>query len=228
MNCCRDGASSSYIEKLDVNSRTKRRIVYHLAACGVGAACSAVIYILFSKREIVGRLSIATAYGALGLCAVALLVGPWRTLRSQPNPVSYDLRRDFGIWAGIFALLHTAIGLNVHLRGRMWLYFVDEHGRWRTSAFGFGNYTGTLAALLFIWLLAISNDASLRRLGAVRWKSWQRWTYVAVALTFAHGLLYQHLEKRALLYHVVYIAIIAAVTVVQVAGVWHRQRTLRN
>src|ERR671936_48191 len=102
---------SKQAERVWMNSRTKRRIAYQVAALAIGSACSAVVYILFSKREIVGRLSIATAYGALALTALALLVGPWRTLRSQPNPVSYDLRRDFGIWAGIFALLHTAIGL---------------------------------------------------------------------------------------------------------------------
>ena len=49
--------------------------------------------------------------------------------------------------------------------------------------FGFGNDTGLIAALLFLLLLAISNDVSLRRLGAQKWKSLQRWMYAAVVLT---------------------------------------------
>ena len=205
-----------------MNTRTKRRIVYHMVAVGIAGTCSAVIYLLFSKRDFISRLSIATAYGAIALTSLALVLGPWNVIRSQPNPVSSDLRRDTGIWAGIFAVLHSGLGLNVHLRGRMWLYFVDQHGRWRTDIFGFGNYTGAIAALVFLFLLTISNDASLRRLRSRRWKSWQRLTYVAVVLTFAHGLLYQHIETRAPVYRVGYIAIVACIAVVQLAGIWRR------
>ena len=101
-----------------------------------------------------------------------------------------------GIWAGISALLHTAVGLNVHLRGKMWLYFVDTHHHLRRDAFGFGNYTGVLAALVFALLLALSNDVSFRRLGADRWKSLQRWAYAGIVLTTAHAIAYQQIEKR--------------------------------
>src|SRR5438067_5461512 len=86
---------------------------------------------LFPKRDLVSRLSIGTAYPALLLTAAALLLGPCHVLWRKPNPVSFDLRRNVGIWAGIAALAHTAVGLNVHLRGRMWLYFVDERGHLR-------------------------------------------------------------------------------------------------
>jgi sulfoxide reductase heme-binding subunit YedZ len=198
-------------------------MVYHMAALASAGTYSAVIYLLFSKRDFISRLSIATAYGAIALTALALLLGPWNVIRLQPNPVSFDLRRDMGIWAGIFAVLHSALGFNVHLRGRMWLYFVDEHGRWRTDIFGLSNYTGVIAALLFLFLLAISNDASLRHLGLRKWKSWQRFSYFAIGLTFVHGLLYQRVEARAPLYAMVYIAIIACVTGIQLVGVW-RQR----
>lgn len=98
-------------------------------------------------------------------------------LRRRPNPISFDPRRDIGIWAGIMAVLHTAIGLNVHLRGRPWLYFVDQHSHVRHDLFGFGNDTGLIAALFFLLLLAISNDLSLQRLGTRWWRtkrsSWQ-------------------------------------------------------
>jgi len=140
-------------------------------------ACTVVFWEVFSaRRDVMSRLSIATAYPALFLSAMAVSFGPWNVLRGRPNPVSFDLRRDVGIWAGLMALVHTAIGLNVHLRGRPWLYFIDQHHRVRHDLFGFGNDTGLVAVLLFLLLLAISNDLSLRRLGTRKWKSLQRWT----------------------------------------------------
>ena len=208
-----------------MNTRTKRRIGYHMLALGIAGMCSAVIYLLFSKRDFISRLSIATAYGAIALTVFALLLGPWNVIRSQPNPVSFDLRRDTGMWAGFFAVFHSVLGLNVHLRGRMWLYVINEHDRWRTDIFGFGNYTGTIAAMVFLFLLAISNDASLRRLRPRRWKSWQQLTYVALVLTFVHGFLYQHIETRAPVYRVVYIATVACIAAVQSAGIWRRRLT---
>lgn len=149
-------------------------------------------------------------------------------LRGRANPISFDLRRDVGIWAGIMALLHTGIGLNVHLRGRPWLYFVDQHHRVRRDLFGFGNETGLIAALLFLFLLALSNDVSLRRLGTRKWKSLQRWSYAAVVLTVAHGVAYQQIEKREESYRVVLWIVTAIVVFLQVVGWWqtgHSRRT---
>lgn len=153
------------------------------------------------------------------------MIGPWNVLRGRANPVSFDLRRDLGIWAGIVALLHTGIGLNVHLRGRPWLYFIDEHRQVRHDAFGLGNDAGLIAALVFLLLVAISNDASLRRLGTRRWKSLQRWTYVAVTLTFLHGVAYQWVEKRSRAYERALWGTVALVTAFQLAGWWRRKRS---
>ena len=192
-------------------------------------ACAALFWKLFSaRRDLISHLSIATAYPAFCLMTVALLLGPWNVLRGKPKPVSFDLRRDLGIWAGIVAVLHTAVGLNVHLRGRPWLYFVDEHSRVRHDMFGFANDTGTLAALLFVMLLAISNDLSLRRLGVRKWKSWQRWTYAAAALTALHAVAYQNVEKRQALYDIVFWAAVALMVTLQLAGWWRTKRKLRT
>jgi len=57
--------------------------------------------------------------------------------------------------------------------------------------FGFGNYTGVIPAMMFALLLALSNDASLRTLGAGRWKSLLRRAHPAAALTAAHAIAYQ-------------------------------------
>jgi len=186
------------------------------------AGCTALFWQLFSKRQdLISHFSIATAYPALVLTAAALVLGPWNVLRGRHNPVSFDSRRDLGIWAGVMAVIHTVVGLNVHLRGRPWLYFVDEHKRIRHDVFGFSNDTGLIAALLFLLLLAISNDLSLRRLGTRRWKSLQRWTYVAAALTGLHAVAYQQVEKRQAAYQVMVWGITAGLTALQLAG-WSR------
>jgi sulfoxide reductase heme-binding subunit YedZ len=123
------------------------------------------------------------------------------------------------------AIFHqSVIGLNVHLRGRPWLYFVDQRGKLRGDLFGFSNYTGAIAALWFLLLLAISNDLSLRRLGTQRWKSLQRWTYAAAALTFIHGVAYQHIEKRYLAFEAVVWATMVGVCTVQIVGFWTLRR----
>jgi hypothetical protein len=80
--------------------------------------------------------------------------------------------------------------------GIPWLYFIDQHHRVRHDLFGFGSDTGLVAPLLFLLLLAISNDLWLRRLGTRKWKSLQRWTYVAVVLTILHAVRYQPIERR--------------------------------
>ena len=141
------------------------------------------------------------------------------------NPVSFDLRRDIGIWAGTSALVHTAVGLNVHLRGRMWLYFVDTRHHLRRDAFGFGNYTGVLAALVFALLLALSNDVSLRRLGVERWKSLQRWAYAGVVLTAAHAIAYQQIEKRISPFQVVLYIVFGIVLAFQIAAAFKTWQT---
>jgi len=208
------------------SSYWQRRIVRHVTIAFITFAGTALFWRLFSaRRDLISHLSIATAYPALFLTAAAVLLGPWNVLRRRPNPVSFDLRRDIGIWAGIMAILHTAIGLNVHLRGRPWLYFIDQHHNVRHDLFGFGNDTGLIAALLFLLLLAISNDLSLRRLGTRKWKSLQRWTYAAAALTILHAVAYQRIEKRHMGYETALWATTAVVAAFQIVGWWQTKRS---
>ena len=169
------------------------------------------------------RVSMASAYVGLGLLAITLLLGPIDVLRGRRSPTSTDLRRDVGIWAGLIGLLHLVVGLGVHLRGRPWLYFVypanEAHALpLRHDLFGFANDTGLLGGLVLVLLLALSNDWSLRRLGAPRWKALQRWNYAGAALVVAHGIGFQVIEKRKLGF-VLAFAIIATVTLAaQLAG----------
>lgn len=166
-------------------------------------AALAAIVIALPVHDALTLASMSTAYVSTALLFACLMVGPVNVLRRRPNPVSTHLRRDLGIWGGAIALLHLAVGLNVHLRGKPWLYFVygpDQPHRvpLRHDLFGFANYTGLAAGLLFGVLLAISNDRSLRRMGTARWKRWQRWNYGATALLVAHGVAFQTIEKRTL------------------------------
>jgi sulfoxide reductase heme-binding subunit YedZ len=208
-----------------LNNRLRRRLLHHILI-GVGTVALTVIFMqLFPKRDFISRVSIATAYPALLLTAAALLLGPFNVLLRKPNPVSFDLRRDLGIWAGILALAHTAAGLNVHLRGRMWLYFVDARNHLRRDAFGFGNYTGVLAAVVFALLLVLSNDISIRKLGVDRWKSLQRWAYAGIVLTAAHAIAYQQIEKRISPFQVILYIVFGIVSMFQTAAAFKIRQT---
>ena len=210
-------------------NRLRQRLVYHILLSVVTVGVSVLFMRLFPHRDLVSRVSIGTAYAALFLMTATLLLGPLNVLRNRANPVSFDLRRDFGIWAGIAALVHTAVGLNVHLRGKMWLYFVDTSHHLRKDVFGFSNYTGTVATLVFVLLLPLSNDISLRELGAERWKSLQRWAYVAFVLTAAHAIAYQQIETRSAPFQVVLYVLFGILFGFQiVAAIKRRHMTLKT
>lgn len=187
---------------------------------------TALVYRLLPPPDWHHRMSMGTAYASLGFLVWSLLLGPWNVLRRRANPVSSDLRRDVSIWAGVLALVHTAVGLTVHLRGRMWMYFFKRlHPlHIQNNAFGAANYAGLAAALLFVMLLAISNDVSLRGMGTARWKRWQRWAYAAAVLTVAHGLIFQQVEARHVPWRAVLYLGIGLALLLQLAGVLRTAR----
>ena len=203
------------------NHYWENRIRRHVLLAVIAALGTGLIYLATAPPDFRHRLSMATAYSSLFFLAATLLLGPWNILRRRPNPVSFDLRRDLGIWAGLLAILHTGVGLTVHLRGRMWMYFFKRlHPlKLQTGQFGWANYVGLISALLFLTLIVISNDISLRSFGLKRWKSLQRWTYVAVGLAIAHGVLFQLVEKRHLPWVLLFAALALTMLVIQLAGV---------
>jgi methionine sulfoxide reductase heme-binding subunit len=206
-----------------------RRSGRHFILAAAATAIVCLAYAATPPPDVRHRLSMGTAYAGLIFLAASLWLGPWNILRRRPNPTSFDLRRDVGIWTGILAILHTGIGLTVHLRGRMWMYFFKRlHPlRLQDTQFGFANFTGLAAALLFLMLLAISNDFSLRILKTRRWKFLQRWTYVAFVLTAAHGVAYQLIEKRQVLWVLVFVGVVAAIAAAQILGFVQVQRRMR-
>lgn len=186
----------------------------------VAAIVVGVVYVLTPPPDVRHRLSMGTAYAGLAFIGGSLWLGPWNVLRRRANPVSFDLRRDMGIWAGALAIVHTGIGLTVHLRGRMWMYFVKGFHplRIQNNQFGLANYAGLIAAGLFVMLLVISNDVSLRELGTKRWKWLQRWAYVAAGLSVMHGVLFQLVENRHVGWLVVFYGIVLVVVCIQLVG----------
>jgi sulfoxide reductase heme-binding subunit YedZ len=208
----------------------QRRLLRHLLLALIAAAITYIGYIASPPPDFRHRLSMGSAYASLLFLAATLWLGPWNILRRRANPVSFDLRRDLGIWSGILALLHTGVGLTVHLRGRMWMYFFKRLHPLaiQNNQFGAANFVGLASALLFLVLLAISNDLSLRTLGTQRWKSWQRWTYIAAILAVIHGVLFQLVEKRHLPWVLVFASITLTATAIQLVAIARSRRLARK
>lgn len=209
--------------------RLRRRLVRHHLALGVatGAALLA-LYALTPSEDPTFRWSMATAYVGLALLGLSLATGPLNVLRRRPNPVSTDLRRDVGHWAGVVSIAHFAVGWQVHMPHRYLYWLREVEGTHalapRADLFGFANYTGLLAVVIAALLLALSNDRALRALGTRRWKAWQRGTDALFALVLAHGVAYQVVEKRQAAFVAAFAVVALAVAAVQGAGYRARSR----
>lgn len=201
---------------------------HHLPVGLLTVGTGTLLYVTRDYPDVITRLSFSSAWPALILLAVTLVIGPWRTLRGKPPLLSQDLRRDWGIWAGMAGVFHAVIGQCVHLRGRPWLYYVyeklDAHVvPVRHDVFGFSNYTGLFAALILAVLLATSSDAMMRKLGNPGWKKLQRWNYYCGALaalhTFGYLLGIESLKAASI---AVAALCVAAALVLQLMG-WRRR-----
>jgi methionine sulfoxide reductase heme-binding subunit len=211
------------------HGRWRRRLLnHHLPLAFMALLAVALLYRALPRRDAIWKLSMATAYVGLFLLVLTLMIGPFRTLQRRRLPLSQDLRRDTGIWAGILGLFHTAVGLNVHLRGRPWLYFIYQKPEnhffpLRHDLFGLANDTGLLAAGLLALLLATSNDWSLRYFGTPGWKKIQRWSYGLFGLTVAHSILYQLIEKRTTIFVLTFVVLVLMAVTLQSLGFWLRK-----
>lgn len=166
--------------------------------------------------------SMATAYTSLVLLGATLILGPLNVLRKKNNPVSHDLRRDIGIWCGLTGVAHVIFGIQVHM-GNMWLYFfkdVDGLGgfKLRTDLFGAANYVGLIGTLILLMLLFLSNDLSMKILGTSRWKKLQLSIYLFFLVILAHGIMYQIIEKRIVIFIVIFSLLLIIPFIVQLKG----------
>jgi len=206
-------------------SRAKRNLTTGIAV----AISGGILYGLAPGSGPLERFSIAAAHLAVLLFAFTLAIGPVRTLRREPSPVSTDRRRDLGIWTAILGLVHTIAGLEVHLGGEFRRYFTIEGlfaGAPQPAKILFvaSNYIGAVAAVLLLILLGLSNDLSLAKLGRDRWKRAQRTAYLILPMLIAHGAIYQLLERRAAGLVVIFAAAILSVLGLQLAGARLRSR----
>ena len=205
-----------------------RRTLRHVVFFVLGSAVIQTVFEIGSHDSDTDLMSMGAAYAGLFFLVAALMEGPWRILTGRETPLSSYLRRDLGIWAGVFGLLHVYVGFLVYYDAQILRYFftVAEDGSIygvRFDAFGLANYVGLIAAIVVIVLMSISNDWSIRKLKAVKWKKIQRWSYAAGVLTVTHGFLYQVYEDRMMLYVGILIAATALPLCMQFLG-W-RKRT---
>jgi sulfoxide reductase heme-binding subunit YedZ len=222
-------------------SRMLHRLMHHYALLAPASGASVgVLYWLVGatygasrSNHLIFGLSIATGYVALALLVATLAIGPINLLRRRRNPISTDLRRDLGIWCAVLSLAHFMFGWNVHMQNRL-DYFFREAGAAptfvpRTDLFGFANYTGLIAILIVIVLLLISNDYALRRFGARRWKSLQRWNYALALLVILHAVAYEIIEKRQLKFVAFFAVMILSASILQALGFQRmQQKNLRR
>jgi sulfoxide reductase heme-binding subunit YedZ len=159
-----------------------------------------VVVLQMPQIGLVHQLALGFGYLSLVYIVVTLLIGPWRILRVRPTPVNINLRRDIGIWAAITGVVHVVLSFQIHLGGRVLLYFLQplERGGYKplVSLFGLANYLGLLAVVILILLMGLSNDLSLRWFGARRWKLLQRSNYILFVLVLLHTVGYQVIIKR--------------------------------
>lgn len=210
--------------------RTRRLLRHHLPLAAVSALTAVAVAAVLPSDSSMTRISMGTAYAGLLLLGLSLATGPLNVLRSRANPVSTDLRRDIGIWAGLLSVMHFAAGWQVHMKHRYMYWLTRSDGvlpfALRLDAFGFANHAGIIGVLFALFLLALSNDRSLRALGSVRWKGLQRWNYALFALTAVHGVLYQVLEKRAIGFVALLALLLGTTLALQLTG--YRARRARR
>jgi methionine sulfoxide reductase heme-binding subunit len=202
-----------------------RRAGRNLGIAGVATVVTILVFTLATdKHSWAFRASMATAYSSVVLMAWALVIGPWRVMRGGPAVTSVDLRRDVGIWSAGLAVAHVVTGLQVHMGGDMLRYFIYRPPEpapaipIRIDPFGITNWTGLVATLVLVFLVMISNDRSLRSLGASRWKRLQSLTYVAAVLTALHGIVFQLMDRRSLPFIGAFLALVVTVLALQLRG----------
>jgi DMSO/TMAO reductase YedYZ heme-binding membrane subunit len=147
------------------------------------------------------HLSIASAWLCVGFMAAALLFGPYLRATADRRVVNNYVRRDIGMWSALAGLVHFVVAIDVSMSPAYLSVYVQVLDtaislEWRDRLFAWGSIVGTLAGVLLVILLAISNDKLLGRLGQKNWKRVQGLAYPAFLLTAVHGFAFQLLESR--------------------------------
>lgn len=183
------------------------------AVCLVlSAVASFVMWPSFAAFPAMETWSMICGYLSFLLIGTTLLVGPIRTwLPARWTSASVSLRRDVGICAGLFGVLHVVLVLvlfNGQPRlmiihesqiqkadGWLGLFFLDPQGwsgwplpNWSLS--GVANYLGLCAFLILLALLLTSFDRAEKKLGGGTWKRLHMANPSLFLLVAFHGLIY--------------------------------------
>src|SRR6185437_13788538 len=75
-----------------------RLLWHHLLLFTVSIVVVLLLYFTRPYRDFWTKASFSTAYPALLLLFLTLIIGPLNILTRKRNPISSDLRRDVGIW----------------------------------------------------------------------------------------------------------------------------------
>lgn len=185
---------------------SKPRVIHHVTLCVLSLATIALFYWAIDSDRSRFLFSMSTAYVALVLLGLSAVIGPIKLLMGQRSlPVSTYLRRDIGIWAGIIAIVHVFFGLQGHVGGKFWYYFLAPPSAsynfpLRLDWFGLASFLGLGAILIILLLLFLSNDKSISRYGIKRWKFMQRFSYFAILMTFLHTIIFLVTATRGFTY----------------------------
>lgn len=137
------------------------------------------------------RLWRAFGDAALMLLYVALVLGPAARLAPRLGRL-LPWRREFGVWFGLAALVHTLLVLDGWARWEVARFlgyeFVAQLGRLARLEPGFGlaNLVGLLAMLMTVSLVLTSTDRAVRALGPSAWKLLQVSSYSVFYLSAVH------------------------------------------
>ena len=204
-------------------SRLTSLVLHHSRYVTLGLASGFALASLQPFRSSFNAVSLVTAYASIALLCATLLFGPLHVLKGGRPIVSTSSRRHLGVWSGVFAIVHVAAGLNVHMGGRYLDYFFAPATGGslrppRMDAFGLANDVGLVATLFVIALMVISTDDWVRSMGPARWKRLQRGAYWLTAFAFSHGFLYQALEARRAVPVLALVLILGVICGYQLAG----------
>lgn len=224
------GAGGAFPQQREVRARNMEMDVGQ--DHGGGRTAGLPLRFALPTRLSMSQLTRATGYVATGLLALTLLTGPANLLLRRRNPVSSYFRRDVGIWTAIFSVVHVIVGLQVHGRGQisdLLNYFVAPDGSPWINSFGLGNWTGLVALVIVVGLLALSTDGALRELKGKTWKDLQRLNYTLFALVILHAFFYGALLRVTSPFTLLLIFTVTAVFLGQAVGIWlYRRRHPRT
>ncbi|MEB2780454.1 hypothetical protein U3A58_08620 [Algoriphagus sp. C2-6-M1] len=196
--------------------------VHYLPLTVISIISTYIFYELWDNMGPIPFITYASGYIGIFLLALSLLIGPVNLILNRKNPLSTYLRRDLGVFGGVLSLVHSVIGLFMHFTGKPWLYFVEEVSAGyaiRFGVFGIANYTGLLGALIILFLIAISNNYSMKELKAVKWKNFQRFTYLMFVLVILHSIFYRINANKETLIMYLYLPLFFGVLLFQIIGV---------